>query len=166
MKTHPAMWGPSYGLADQIKAQDAAWKKLAAAGGALLKSLCDTRHQPQIDELEAALVELVTCGSSRQIEQIEEQEKWAKEFGSQFGSRSAFLPPTAEEQLIDLTEQRDKFSFQIEAVKKGMAAIPEDVRGMIEATALIPLQDQLSRVEERISNVQAALEALQESLNG
>ena len=149
MKGAPVFFGPDFDIAEQIKAQDAGWKNLARTAGGFLNAAFPG-HRTEVANLESAFITLMCAGTERQLEAIARQKAFVPD--------PRFMPPSAEEQLIELTEQRDRVASQIEAVERGLKDLPAGVHDMIQATALVPLQDQLKSIEERISNVQAAME--------
>jgi hypothetical protein len=143
--------------AEQIKAQDEGWKRLARAAGEFL-NVTFPGHPSEVFHLEEALVSLMCAGTEQQLKALEEHAAMVERERQRFGPPSR--PPSVEENLISLIESRDKLSGQIEAVREGMKEMPEKVQGMMQATAIDPLQDQLKHIEEQISRTQAAMEAI------
>jgi hypothetical protein len=147
------VFGPEFDPAQQIKAQDEGWKRFARAAGDFL-NVTFPGHPTEVHELAQALISLMCAGTEQQLKALEAQAESMKQNMYRFG-----IPPSLEDNLISLIESRDKVSGQIEAVREGMKEMPEKVQGMMQATAIDPLQDQLKTIEDSISRTQAALEA-------
>jgi hypothetical protein len=153
---NPFVFGPALDPAQQIKEQDEGWRRLARAAGDFL-NVTFPGHPVEVLHLEEALVSLMCAGTERQLKALEEHAAMVQRERQRFGSPSG--PPSLEENLISLIEARDKLSGQIEAVREGMKEMPEKVRGMMQATAIDPLEDQLKHVEAQISRTQSAMES-------
>jgi DNA anti-recombination protein RmuC len=147
--------GPYIDLAEQIKAQDEGWRRLARAAGEFL-NVTFPGHATEVANLQEALASLMCAGTEQQLKALEEHAQMVRQ---QQRSMQQWEPPSLEESLISLIEARDKLSGQIEAVREGMKEMPEKVRGMMQATAIDPLEDQLKHVEEQISRTQSAMES-------
>jgi hypothetical protein len=143
--------GPYLDPAEQIKAQDEGWRRLGRAAGEFL-NVTFPGHPTEVANLQEALISLMCAGTEQQLKALEEH-------AAMIQRQQRFVqPPSLEENLISLIETRDKLSGQIEAVREGMKEMPEKVRGMMQATAIDPLEDQLKHVEAQISRTQSAME--------
>jgi len=150
--TPPFIVGPQFDLEQQIKDQDAAWRRLAEAAGDFLHQAYPAVQWPYIDRLREAIVALATCGSERQLKMLAEQKAYRAKLPLPFQKTSL------EAMLIEATEERDKVQHQIEAVEKGLQDMPESIREMMTATAPEPRRDALKTIEARISSIQAQME--------
>ena len=104
-----------------------------------------------------AWAEMRCCGTEEQIKGMQAAR-----------SSLVYQPPSAEEQLMKLIEERDHETAAIEQAEAAAEEFPvEGMKGVLEATTIAPMRRQLQFTENRISQLQKALEqrANAESVN-
>jgi hypothetical protein len=152
----PVFVAGQFDMAEQIKAQDAAVRELAKAAAVFLRAAFPHVSATCVDNLGTAFVGLLCCGTEQQLASIERN----KEMLKHYPPPTPWELPSDEEQLIELIEARDKMAERILQVERGMDSMPEEIRGMVEATSLTILRDELAVVEKRIASVQKSIERI------
>jgi hypothetical protein len=151
----PIFIGRPYDPADQLRKQDAAWKQLALVGSRFLKAAFPDVDYGHADALAEAFIGVVCCNSEEQIKNLEQQKLAMESFDPK---AYPFTIKSDEERLIQLIEDRDKKTAQIQTVQDSLDDFPESTRSLIQATGIQPLQEQLAMIDEQISSVQKSIE--------
>ena len=152
-------------LIEQIRAQDARLKDFAGAVGDVaydvLMASAGTPNVTVAERLRDSIIELMCCGTEKQIAMLETQHNSPHGF---------LLPKTTVEMLAYLCKERDQLQGQIDQVDNAKAAfehsLGEKGRGfmapmseMMEATIGTNLRQRLADLEERISMMQREMES-------
>lgn len=136
---------------EQIKAQDALHKKMASALVNFLRAAFPTA-KPEAYELGIAYVDLMTVGSTRQLEMLEQRMK----------AQASTPQWSSSETLTRLVEQRDQVQDQLNQIRRALEALaesmPEGYADLMESISMAPMKSQLAGIEEQITMVQKAME--------
>lgn len=153
-----AVSSPRFNMVEQLKAQDAAARKLISTGKYFLSKFIpesESNTRLALDWFAEAFIEFLTCGSQQQIESLELMEKAQQEALARYQQEQ----PSAEENLVKLTEERDRMAEQVQKAEEGIDQFPvSELRPMFEAAVLGPLRRQLEYLEAQISSYQKQME--------
>jgi hypothetical protein len=151
--------GGEFDIAEQVRAKDTAARDFAVAASHFLKAAFPDVNPGWIDNLRDSFISWICCGTEKQLEQIEAQNRARREMIAQMPPGYSFTPPGLDQQLVDLTDQRDKLIVEIETIKTAIDDYPEKVREMMTVAMLNPWKERLADIEQRLSNIQSALES-------
>lgn len=123
---------------------------------------CAFPHVPRqvVDAARLAWVDWMCTGTEEQIKGLEEQAEFRR--AHPIPSHLYPMPKSAEEQLMDLVEVRDKKQHIIESMKTAFekmrgTSFPEELIPVMELQ-LQPFVDELERTEKLISDLQRSIE--------
>jgi hypothetical protein len=145
----PALFNSiGYDPVDQLRKQDATTRKFALCLDAFLQRAFPSVDPGWISAMCQAWAEMRCCGTEEQIKGMQAAR-----------SSLSYQPLSDEEQLMKLIEDRDQQTGAIQQAEDAAAEFPvEGMKGVIEATVISPLRRQLQFTEDRISQLQNALE--------
>lgn len=145
---------------EQLKAHDAAIRKLAQAATEFLNELLPpgSRHSRALGFVRDAFVEWMCCGSDRQIAALETMRKADAELKTQHPEW--FVEKSLEQQMVEATDRVHILQEQIDNAEKARDAFPvEEMRPMLDQTLVQPLKSQLEFLEAQVSQIQRRMEA-------
>lgn len=165
MQPNPGVFAMGYGPDQvdpivQLKAQDANLKAFAMRAADFLHGAFPHVPRETVDAMRDSWIAFQCTGSEAQIKSMEA----SRAFMAAHPMPSYYPEPkSAEEQLMDLVDQRDKNQAILDQVRaafegmRGSGSFPEELIPVFELQ-LRPLVDEIEFTEKRLSDLQRSIE--------
>ena len=134
--------------AEQLRAQDAAARRMAFAGAELLKQMFPSVDASCVDYFRDSFVGFVCCGTDEQLKQLEEQKAQAIQFSG----------PSDEERLIQLVQERDRENERIAEMEAACRKFPDGMGDAMLLALKNSVGNALEWKEKEISALQNKIE--------
>jgi len=133
--------------AEQLRAQDAAARDLAFAAEALLNRITPG-HKIFTRQLRDSFIGFICCGTERQLKSLEDQKAQSAKFSG----------PSDEDRLVELVEQRDRETAEMDEVDRAFDKLPEDIGEAMKLALVQQLRRNLEWKDKEISALQKKIE--------